>query len=1351
MNSSKNRLLVKFLTVVGAVILFVIITLSTILVFFSQSKITIILGIIFSGIIVFLTIVLLLQNMFSRIEEIGKTTQKLSEGRLAKSITQISNDEIGKLSSDINKFIDGFNENIQITTELLNGNIDITYDTSNTSNIFRQLLIKMHENLKRNRNFEIERKEEESLRNWTNEGLAILNDILRKSNERIDILANKILSNLVNYIDANQAGLFIFSEEDDLHQELELISFYGYGKKKYLQKKIQVGDGLIGTCALERTTIYLTEIPQNYIEITSGLGQANPNALLIVPLILENELLGVIEIASFKKFSPAKISFVEKLASNISASLFSSRVHTHTEKLLEEMNVYKQKITEQQVVLDETLHKYEQSVSEIERLKKLEQEQNNEHINEIMNYKKLTNSILNKIPAKVFIKDARGRFVLFNNQVADFYGVEASLLTGKSDFDLYPIEEAKRNAEIEQDIIRKGKREYTYSDTFSDTEIVFRTIKTPFFIDYLNEKGLLAIQFDITELSYKQNETQKLKEKLELKLIELKKTQEQLDLKEQELLDANKIMGNKELILRKTLSQYADAQKELKINNEELRAQEEELKQNLEELLTTQEEMIRLKEIDAIKAAQILNQLEENKRLLSKILDFFPAEIILKDSLGKYLIVNKVTAENLNTQVENLVGKTDFDFFDYQKAEALRKQEIEVIKNGMIIYKAIENIDENKKIFQITKAPFFINYLNDNGLLLIKTDITEIKQNESELENLNKIQQNQQIQLEQKMLELTKIQQELKNQRDELKQANTMLISKEKKLEKAVKTAEESRKELRLKNDQLLAQEEELKQIIEQMQLVQDEQEKQEILITKQKENLLKTNEKLKQEIIEKEQAKLEATSANKAKSEFLANMSHEIRTPMNAIVGFSELLATKVEGLKEKSYLNAIQSSGKSLIMIINDILDLSKIEAGKMKLEYDYTSVRGIVEEIKNIFSLKVQDKNLDFIIDLDENVPDSMMLDEIRMRQILFNLVGNAIKFTDEGFVKIHVITHEATNKNDNFRNLTISVEDTGIGIADESQQKIFNAFEQQENQANKHYGGTGLGLSITARLVEMMNGDIKLNSIQKAEKKRLSGSKFIINLYDVKVSDELKEIKEQHNFDYSSIVFETSTLLVVDDIELNRNLITEFLENTQVQVITAVNGREAIEFTKLYKPDAILMDIRMPVLDGISAAIEIRKIPEFAEIPIIALTASALVSDREKIMKTGFNAFISKPIQLSSLFFELASFLPYKHVVSEITISKKSNVALSDLNISDKKIEHNIKYLKSIVLLELYELNKIFIIDDIEAFTENFQSYVESVDLLEFEPFIDELNDNLQSFDLPKIKRSLNNLIAFIEKL
>jgi len=1351
MNSSKNRLLVKFLTVVGAVILFVIITLSTILVFFSQSKITIILGIIFSGIIVFLTIVLLLQNMFSRIEEIGKTTQKLSEGRLAKSITQISNDEIGKLSSDINKFIDGFNENIQITTELLNGNIDITYDTSNTSNIFRQLLIKMHENLKRNRNFEIERKEEESLRNWTNEGLAILNDILRKSNERIDILANKILSNLVNYIDANQAGLFIFSEEDDLHQELELISFYGYGKKKYLQKKIQVGDGLIGTCALERTTIYLTEIPQNYIEITSGLGQANPNALLIVPLILENELLGVIEIASFKKFSPAKISFVEKLASNISASLFSSRVHTHTEKLLEEMNVYKQKITEQQVVLDETLHKYEQSVSEIERLKKLEQEQNNEHINEIMNYKKLTNSILNEIPAKVFIKDARGRFVLFNNQVADFYGVEASLLTGKSDFDLYPIEEAKRNAEIEQDIIRKGKREYTYSDTFSDTEIVFRTIKTPFFIDYLNEKGLLAIQFDITELSYKQNETQKLKEKLELKLIELKKTQEQLDLKEQELLDANKIMGNKELILRKTLSQYADAQKELKINNEELRAQEEELKQNLEELLTTQEEMIRLKEIDAIKAAQILNQLEENKRLLSKILDFFPAEIILKDSLGKYLIVNKVTAENLNTQVENLVGKTDFDFFDYQKAEALRKQEIEVIKNGMIIYKAIENIDENKKIFQITKAPFFINYLNDNGLLLIKTDITEIKQNESELENLNKIQQNQQIQLEQKMLELTKIQQELKNQRDELKQANTMLISKEKKLEKAVKTAEESRKELRLKNDQLLAQEEELKQIIEQMQLVQDEQEKQEILITKQKENLLKTNEKLKQEIIEKEQAKLEATSANKAKSEFLANMSHEIRTPMNAIVGFSELLATKVEGLKEKSYLNAIQSSGKSLIMIINDILDLSKIEAGKMKLEYDYTSVRGIVEEIKNIFSLKVQDKNLDFIIDLDENVPDSMMLDEIRMRQILFNLVGNAIKFTDEGFVKIHVITHEATNKNDNFRNLTISVEDTGIGIADESQQKIFNAFEQQENQANKHYGGTGLGLSITARLVEMMNGDIKLNSIQKAEKKRLSGSKFIINLYDVKVSDELKEIKEQHNFDYSSIVFETSTLLVVDDIELNRNLITEFLENTQVQVITAVNGREAIEFTKLYKPDAILMDIRMPVLDGISAAIEIRKIPEFAEIPIIALTASALVSDREKIMKTGFNAFISKPIQLSSLFFELASFLPYKHVVSEITISKKSNVALSDLNISDKKIEHNIKYLKSIVLLELYELNKIFIIDDIEAFTENFQSYVESVDLLEFEPFIDELNDNLQSFDLPKIKRSLNNLIAFIEKL
>lgn len=1351
MNSSNNKLLIKFLTVIGAVILFIIITLSTILVFFSQSKITTILGIVFSGIIVFLTIVLQLQGIFNRIEEIGKTTKKLSEGKLAKSINHTSNDEIGKLSSDINKFIDGFNENIQITTELLNGNIDITYDTSNTSNIFRQLLIKMHENLKRNKNFEIERKEEEALRNWTNEGLAILNDILRKSNERIDILANKILSNLVNYIDANQAGLFIFSENDEMRQELELISFYGYGKKKYLQKKVQIGDGLIGTCALEKSTIYLTEIPQDYIEITSGLGQANPNALLIVPLLLENELLGVIEIASFKKFSPSKISFVEKLASNISASLFSSRVHTHTERLLEEIKSYKQEMEQQQVLVDETLRKHELSLKEMERLKKLEIEQNNVHIKEIESSKNMINSILNEIQAKVFLKDARGRFVLMNNQVAEFHGVEVSELIGKSDFDLYPIEDAKKNAEIEQDIIRKGKREYISTEMLNDTEVIFRTIKKPFFIEFLNEKGLLGIQFDITELVYKQNEAQKLKEKLELKLIELKKAQEQLNIKESELIEANKVMSNKELILRKTLNQYADAQKELKINNEELRAQEEELKQNLEELITTQEEMIRLKEFDAIKATQVLNQLDENKRLLSKILDFFPAEIILKDSLGKYLIANKIAAENLNIKVENLVGKTDYDFYQIDKADELRLQEIEVVNKGMIVYKSIEKINEQEKIFQITKAPFFINYLNDTGLLLIKTDITEIKQNERELEVLNKIQQNQQIQLEQKMLELTKIQQELKNQRDELKQANTMLITKEKKLENAVKTAEVSRKELWLKNDQLLAQEEELKQIIEQMQLVQDEQEKQEILITRQKENLLKINEKLKQEIIEKEQAKLEATNANKAKSEFLANMSHEIRTPMNAIVGFSELLATKVEGLKEKSYLDAIQSSGKSLIMIINDILDLSKIEAGKMKLEYDYTSIRGIVDEIKNIFSLKVQDKNLNFIIDIDENVPDSMMLDEIRMRQILFNLVGNAIKFTDEGFVRIHIETNEASNENTNFRNLVISVEDTGIGIAEESQRKIFNAFEQQDNQATKHYGGTGLGLSITSRLVEMMNGDIKLKSTHKAEKKQLTGSNFIINLYDVKVSDLQKEIQEQHNFDYNSIVFEASTLLVVDDIELNRNLITEFLESTQVHVITAVNGREAIEFTKLYKPDVILMDIRMPVLDGISAAIEIRKIPEFAEIPIIALTASALVSDREKIMKTGFNAFISKPIQLASLFFELASFLPYKHIVNETISTKKNNRVLTYLNISEKKIESNLEHLKKNVLIELYDLNKIFIIDDIEAFSDKFQEYVKSVDLLEFEPFIEELNDNLQSFDLPKIKRSLNNLISFIEKL
>ncbi|MEW5801393.1 MAG: ATP-binding protein [bacterium] len=227
------------------------------------------------------------------------------------------------------------------------------------------------------------------------------------------------------------------------------------------------------------------------------------------------------------------------------------------------------------------------------------------------------------------------------------------------------------------------------------------------------------------------------------------------------------------------------------------------------------------------------------------------------------------------------------------------------------------------------------------------------------------------------------------------------------------------------------------------------------------------------------EQLAIKAEAANRAKSEFLANMSHEIRTPLNAILGFTDLLDSLIADKKQKNYLETIKSSGKSLLTLINDILDLSKIEAGKMELRYEPVNPYAIFHEIKDIFSLNISRKDLAFIMDIAPDIPESLLLDDVRLRQILFNLVGNAVKFTEMGQIKLSA--RGIMQQNDqNSIDLMIAVEDTGIGIDPESHDKIFEAFKQQDGQDNKRYGGTGLGLTISKRLVEMMGGTISVKS-------------------------------------------------------------------------------------------------------------------------------------------------------------------------------------------------------------------------------------------------------------------------------
>ncbi|MCW8831954.1 MAG: transporter substrate-binding domain-containing protein, partial [Colwellia sp.] len=385
--------------------------------------------------------------------------------------------------------------------------------------------------------------------------------------------------------------------------------------------------------------------------------------------------------------------------------------------------------------------------------------------------------------------------------------------------------------------------------------------------------------------------------------------------------------------------------------------------------------------------------------------------------------------------------------------------------------------------------------------------------------------------------------------------------------------------------------------------------------------------------------AKNSAEIANKAKSEFLANMSHEIRTPMNAIIGFTELLYEQVKDDKLKSFVKTIKSAGNSLLLLINDILDLSKIEAGKTTIDKKVIDPHQLFDDIGNVFMMNVREKDLDFILDIDPDIPSSLLLDSARIRQVLFNLVGNAVKFTDKGYIKLKA-TAENENAIHSSVDLRIDVIDTGIGISEHEISNIFENFHQQEGQSVRKYGGTGLGLTISKRLTELMNGTLTVTS------KLNQGSCFSVTLKAIEIASisAPKEniIVQKIN---SPISFPNCHVLIVDDIKDNRELLYEIITDLKASSKSAVNGEEAVDFASNEHFDLVIMDIRMPIMDGYQAA---QKIKEFnPELPIVALTASVMRDDYELQRKENFNGYLRKPVLKRELINELRKHLPYEY--------------------------------------------------------------------------------------------------------
>ena len=550
-----------------------------------------------------------------------------------------------------------------------------------------------------------------------------------------------------------------------------------------------------------------------------------------------------------------------------------------------------------------------------------------------------------------------------------------------------------------------------------------------------------------------------------------------------------------------------------------------------------EEELIRAREAAEIANRELLahhSVLDRERRLLRTFIDNVPDGMFVKDIEGKFIVVNSALAYWSGVKTpEEMVGKTDFDFYPEELARAFQEDDKKVVDSGRPVFDREETVwsfvTREVRHALTTKVPLFDRDGRVIGVAGIGRNITERKK------------------------------------------ATDALLSSNRQLEKAITLAG---------------------------------------------------------------QMAMRAEQASNAKSEFLANMSHEIRTPMNAIIGMAGLMLDTELTEEQRQYAETVHESGESLLALINDLLEFSKIEAKKLELETVAFDLGVVLDHIASVFTSRAHAKGLQLLIHVDAEVPALLQGDVGRLRQILLNLVGNAIKFTDKGEVTVRVQLVE-TGKSASV--LRFSVRDTGIGIAEEKRNLLFEKFSQLEASTARKFGGTGLGLAISKQLVEMMDGTIDVTS------RPGEGSEFwfTVRLGNGTLSGKASAEERQRESTHVSLLpFRgvNARILLAEDNVTNQKVALAILKKLALRADGVADGAEAIKALELIPYDLVLMDVRMPVMDGIEATRQIRD-PQSGvlnhDIPIIAMTANVLASDREKCVAAGMNGFVAKPVSPAEL--------------------------------------------------------------------------------------------------------------------
>jgi len=448
------------------------------------------------------------------------------------------------------------------------------------------------------------------------------------------------------------------------------------------------------------------------------------------------------------------------------------------------------------------------------------------------------------------------------------------------------------------------------------------------------------------------------------------------------------------------------------------------------------------------------------------------------------------------------------------------------------------------------------------------------------------------------------------------------------------------------------------------------------------------------------EAERVKAENAVKAKQQFLSNMSHEIRTPMNAIIGFTKVVLKTTLTEKQSEYIHAIKTSGDALILLINDILDLAKVDAGKMTFEKTPFRMATSISTMLHLFETKILEKNLELVIDYDNNIPEVLVGDPARLHQIILNLVSNSVKFTKTGRITVDV---RLLKSDDNKVKIQFSVTDTGIGIPKNKLKSIFENFQQASHGTSRIYGGTGLGLAIVKQLVEQQGGQIQVES------KINSGSAFIFTLDFRKTKTEVPSDTEewQINEEIKGI-----KVLVAEDIPLNQLLMKTLLDDFGFECDIAENGNIAIDLLRVKHYDLILMDLQMPEMNGFEATEYIRKTMK-SQIPIIALTADVTTADLNKCTAVGMNEYIAKPVDEKIL---------YRKIIG---ILKKTGLIKSDLDVKDDA--NKFKYINMDYLMKRTKSNPKLIMEMISLYLEQTPTLIRLMKT----SFIDKDWDLLQS--------------------